>query len=246
MELRDYLASDESDSDDEEENKDSNNKEEKDKKRNKYLSLLGDGSDGGSGEDDDEKQDMEVTFNPGLEDLSKRILEKKEAQSETVFESFLRKRKEKKMMRKNKSKSAALSDDNSSDADEKETKEDDFFIEEEEAEAPVKKGSKDRHGKDKIKNDKRESADWEKEATAAELELLFADETGGAGNDGPKGYNIKRKNAKGKKKKTGKENSDDDVDELAKLPTLDEVDSRFSGIFTSEFALDPTDPNYKR
>ena len=95
LELKEFLASDESESDDEEnEYTTEDQSDKKNKKRDVYRALLhsGDGSDG-DGEDDD--QDMEVTFNTGLEDISKRILEKKDKEAETVWEAHLRKRREK-------------------------------------------------------------------------------------------------------------------------------------------------------
>ncbi|KAM3709851.1 hypothetical protein ACJW31_02G205600 [Castanea mollissima] len=101
LELKEFLASDEGESDDGD--GESNDDDKKDKKRDMYRALVqsGDGSDG-DGEEDG--QDMEVTFNTGLEDISKRILEKKDKNSETVWEAYLRKRREKKQARKNKSK----------------------------------------------------------------------------------------------------------------------------------------------
>ncbi|OMO59539.1 pre-rRNA-processing protein ESF1 [Corchorus olitorius] len=108
-------------------------------KRKFNAEQSGDGSDE-DGEDND--QDMEVTFNTGLEDISKRILEKKNKEAETGADT------------------------------------------------------------------------------------------------GVKGYNLKPKKAKGKK---GKEVIDEE-----KIPTVDE-DRRFSAFFTSPlYALDPTDPQFKR
>ncbi|GJV68716.1 pre-rRNA-processing protein ESF1 [Tanacetum coccineum] len=55
-----------------------------------------------------------------------------------------------------------------------------------------------------------------------------------------KGYNLKRKKTKGKK---GKQ---DDIDE-EKIPTADYEDPRFSSLYSRpEYALDPTDPQFKR
>ncbi|GAA0160158.1 hypothetical protein LIER_16777 [Lithospermum erythrorhizon] len=70
---------------------------------------------------------MEVTFNTGLEDISKHISENKEKKSETVWEAYLRKRKEKKKARKTNAKS---SDDESDYDQEAAEQPDDFFIEE--------------------------------------------------------------------------------------------------------------------
>ncbi|KAF5735917.1 pre-rRNA-processing protein esf1 [Tripterygium wilfordii] len=222
LELKEFLASDESETDDDENDEAAEDQSDvKYKKRDKYRALVqaGDGSD----EDGDEEgQDMEVTFNTRLEDLSKRILEKKDKESETVWEAYLRKRREKKKSRKNKSKYS--SEDDSSDADQEPIEQpDDFFIEEPSA----KKSKKDRHV----------DTDIEAEASKAELELLLADDKGA--DTGLKGYNLKPKMAKGKK---GRDVPDED-----KIPTGDFDDPRFSALFSSHlYALDPTDPQFKR
>ncbi|OWM68238.1 pre-rRNA-processing protein esf1 [Punica granatum] len=236
LELKEFLASDESgsDEDDENENPTEDQSDKKDKKREKYLALLqGDGDSDGNHEDED-KQDLEITFNSGLEDLSKRILEKKEQKSESVFEANLRKRREKKkMMKKNKSKDSSDDEDYSDSELEGAEEMGDFFIEE----PPAKRSRK--AGRNKGKKAEKVLQDGEAEATRAELELLVADETGG--DNGLRGYNIKRKKDKGKKGKEGLE------EVIAKIPTVDYNDPRFSAVFTSPlFALDPTDPQYKR
>lgn len=234
LELKEFLASDESETDNDEADNDMEDEsDKKNKKRDKYRALIqsGDGSD----EDQEEGQDMEVTFNTGLEDLSKRILEKKDKKSETVWEAYLRKRREKKKARKNHSKYS--SEEDSSDTDEEGMEgieqPDDFFIEE----PSVKKvNNKDYQGK-KNKEKQLQDTDREAEASKAELELLLADDKGG--KKGLKGYNLKPKKAKGKK---GKEVPDED-----KIPTSNLDDPRFSALFTSPlFALDPTDPQFKR
>ncbi|XP_042060279.1 pre-rRNA-processing protein esf1-like [Salvia splendens] len=222
LELKEYLASDESESDeDKNEDEVEGESEKKCNKRDKYRALIqaGDGSDEDE-EDDDGRQDMEVTFSSGLEEISKRISEKKTKKAETVWEAYLRKRKEKKNASKKGSK--YVSDDESSDADEEAAEEaDDFFVEDD-APAEENKGS---CGTRKRAN--------ENEASIAELELLTADDTN------LKGYNIKPKKRKGKK---GKEVVDE-----GKIPTVDNQDPRFAALFTSPlYAPDPTDPQYKR
>uniref|UniRef100_A0A6N2M125 Uncharacterized protein n=1 Tax=Salix viminalis TaxID=40686 RepID=A0A6N2M125_SALVM len=235
LELKEFLASDESETDNDEADNDMEDEsDKKHKKRDKYRALIqsGDGSD----EDLEEGQDMEVTFNTGLEDISKRILEKKDKQSETVWEAYLRKRREKKKARKNQSKYS--SEEDSSDTDEEGMEgieqPDDFFIEE----PSVKKlNNKDYQVKKNKEEKQLQDTDREAEASKAELELLLADDKGG--EKGLKGYNLKPKKGKGKK---GKE-----VPDLDKIPTSNMDDPRFSALFTSPlFALDPTDPQFKR
>ncbi|GAB4848435.1 hypothetical protein Ancab_003132 [Ancistrocladus abbreviatus] len=233
LEFKEFLASDESESDedkDEDENGGPTNEylDKKNKKRDIYRALLQSGD--GSEEDDNEAQDMEVTFNTGLEDLSKQILEKKDKKSETVWETYLRKRKEKKKARKNRSKHS--SDDESDDTDQEPSEQhpSDFF---EEEPAPVKK---EKVGRSRKENQLLET-DKEAQASQAELELLLADDNGTDNN--LKGYKIKSKKAKGKKVK---EAINED-----KIPDVDYDDPRFSALFKNPlFALDPTDPQFKR
>lgn len=233
LELKEFLASDEgesNDSSDEDVAQDRSSK--KQKKQDLYRALLqcGDGSEE-SDQDEEENQDMEVTFNTGLEDLSKRILEKKDRKSESVWEAYLRKRLEKKRSRKNRSKNS--SEDESSDTGKEPVDEsDDFFVEESFA-----KGSKKNQSKNSKKEKQDEEMAQEAEASRAELELLLADDKGT--DENLKGYNLKRKKLKGKR---GKEGPDE-----GKLPAVDYDDPRFAPLFNSPlFALDPTDPQFKR
>ncbi|XP_074317637.1 pre-rRNA-processing protein esf1-like [Silene latifolia] len=92
-------------------------------------------------------------------------------------------------------------------------------------------------GKGKRKKEKKTVLENEAEASRAELELLAADEN--VANKKLKGYNMKHKKAKGKK---GEETPDD-----TNLPTVHVDDPRFSALFNNPgYALDPTDPNFKR
>ncbi|XP_019092672.1 PREDICTED: uncharacterized protein LOC109125239 [Camelina sativa] len=80
LEMKDFLASDESESDDDED--DSNqgiNRKKVEKRKDKYRALI-ESEDVDSHKDVEEEndQDMEVTFNTRLEDLSKEILKKKD------------------------------------------------------------------------------------------------------------------------------------------------------------------------
>ncbi|KAF7828993.1 Pre-rRNA-processing protein esf1 [Senna tora] len=230
LELKELLASDESESDDDEDNietEDQDNK--KARKIEKYRALLeaGDASD----EDEEHGQDMEITFNTGLEELSKRILEKKDRKSETVWEEYLRKKREKKKARKSKSKHSS-SDDDISDTDKEAIEEaDDFFMEE----PPIKKR---KEGKSKSnKEQKHQVTDGVDKATKEELELLLADDTGT--NTGLRGYNLKFNKAKGKRVK-------ENIDE-GKIPSTEFDDPRFAALFTRpDYVLDPTDPQFKR
>ncbi|KAG4203043.1 hypothetical protein ERO13_A05G376600v2 [Gossypium hirsutum] len=224
LELKEFLASDESESDDDDDENEDTTKDQPDKKNKKrdlYRALLQSG-DGSDGDGEEGSQDMEVTFNTGLEDISKRILEKKDKQAETVWEAYLRKRREKKKAKKNKSKYSSEDETDNTDIEEATEEADDFFVEE----PSLKKSKKERK--------KYEDTEKEAEASRAELELLLTD----GADTGLKGYNLKAKKAKGKKQK--------EVLDVEKIPVVED-DPRFSALFTSPlFALDPTDPRYKR
>jgi len=239
-ELDMYLASDDSASDDGIDNSEDESlpnggsKRKLTKEERLALLLQGDKSD----EEQSDGQDMEITFNTELEDLSKRILERKNNEEKTVWEKHQEKMKEKRKARKRGLKDEDEDDDYSSE-DEREN-DDDFFADEQSDEEP--KPSKSKKHKDKAKRkgkDETTEDHLEQEATKEELELLVAGDQDTA--NGAKGYNLKRK--KGKKGKKGKEESAED-----KLPDIDLTkDERFSPMFTSHlFALDPTDPQYKR
>eukprot|EP00252_Welwitschia_mirabilis_P006631 TRINITY_DN1751_c0_g1_i3.p1 TRINITY_DN1751_c0_g1~~TRINITY_DN1751_c0_g1_i3.p1 ORF type:complete len:850 (-),score=262.64 TRINITY_DN1751_c0_g1_i3:130-2679(-) len=249
MDFKDYLASDDDlckgtgeDSDDEAEDG-----EKKNSLREKYRSLLmgSDHSNDEDGDKDDDK-DMEITFNTGLEELSKKILEKKKEKEETVWEAYLRKRKEKKRERKRLAKQMAEDQLNSAGSEdisdnENEKHPDDFFMDYDsldgEGDKSVKSSKQNKPTKpERKKKDVVMEKKHEEDASRAELELLLADDHGG--DNAVKGYNLKPKKTKGGKK---------DLPSEDKLPTLDLDDPRFSALFTSHrFAIDPTDPLFKR
>ncbi|KQK15917.1 pre-rRNA-processing protein ESF1 [Brachypodium distachyon] len=197
------------------------------------LLLQGDKSD----EEQTDDQDMEITFNTELEDLSKRIIERKSTEKKTVWEKHQEKMKEKRKARKRVSK-----DDDDYSSEDGPDEDDDFFDDDEKSDDEVKPSKKQKvKPKDKGKGkgkDKLPEEHFEPEATKEELELLVAADEDAA--NGAKGYNLKRKSKKGKK---GKEVSVED-----KVPEIDlSKDERFSDMFTSHlYAIDPTDPQYKR
>lgn len=228
MELKEFLTSDESESDGGEDNNETDDQpDKKEKKRDKYRALLlsGDGSDE-DGEHDD-VQDMEVTFNTGLEDLSRHIMEKKDKKAETVWDAYLRKKREKKKARKNKSKFSS-DDDDGDDTDQEAAEDaDDFFIDE----PVVEKRKKSKIDKDHDLED----MDGVNEASKEELELLLADDKGT--DTGLKGFNLKHKKGKGK-------NTENAIDE-GKIPNSAYEDPRFAALYRPDFAIDPTSPQFK-
>ncbi|KAJ1700832.1 hypothetical protein LUZ63_000611 [Rhynchospora breviuscula] len=233
-ELSVYLAStDES----EDEDNDVDPEAKKQATREKFLSLLdtGNNSDSDKSEGRDKEGDMEITFNTDLEALGKKILERKGTSEETVWESVLRRKKEKKKAQKL-SQSMQEDDDDLYDdhGDDYGSDADDFFMEE-----PTEEKAKQK-AKKKDKGKRREKDEETVAATQAELELLLAGDEDKKSEK--KGYNMKRLKVKGKK---GKKETDD-VEE--KFPDVDvRADPRFSALINShDFALDPTDPQFKR
>ncbi|KAK9165072.1 hypothetical protein Scep_000263 [Stephania cephalantha] len=228
LELDEFLASDDGESSDDEEADDQSGKE---VKKERYRALLT-GGNGSDVEGEENDKDMEVTFNTGLENLSKRILEKsKQKESESVWEATLRKRREKKLARRNRSKKSSEDDcsDTDTEASEDFEQPDDFFIEE-----PASKN--DKVGKGTGKGKKQKGDDVDQGVSRAELELLLADDQGA--EQSLKGYNLKPKKTKGKR--------EEDIPSEDKIPEVDD-DDRFSALLkTSHFALDPTDPMFER
>lgn len=280
MDFKAYLASDDSESevgeDVEEELTNDHHEREGDSKdpdadkiangrkgsRDKYRALLlGSEEEVFEGKDKSSKdQDMEITFHSGLEELSKRLMEKTKQKDsdETVWEAYLRKRKEKRKLQKQ-SKNGQDEDEGSEDEYNARTEaslaegdagfDDPFFSAAEGMDMDASEGSDSEREMPapipaaKQKNDvnTRKRAELEEkkrgeERSRADLELLFADEL--AAGSGVKGYNLKKK-LKEKRK---------DVEKLPeKLPTVNYEDPRFSALFTSHrFAIDPTEPEFKR
>jgi hypothetical protein len=256
MDFKAYLASDDevSDGDDDDDDDSQENGEDGENKkkglREKYRALLLESGDPSEEREDKDDKDMEITFHTGLEELSKRILEKskKNNSEETVWEAYLRKRSEKRKARKNLANRSSEDKTSSSDGEdandeEKDNLSDDFFLDDESVDTGKKTGltvnssNMKKAGKKETKL-KSLSAKLkeEEDASKAELELLLADDHGF--ENGVRGYNLKAKKSKGRKQ---------DVLSEDKLPTVDCDDPRFSALFTSHhFAIDPTDPQFKR
>ncbi|KAG0469174.1 hypothetical protein HPP92_018502 [Vanilla planifolia] len=249
--LSEYLAvssTDESDEDDNGDMIESNNDVgfSKDKRR-KYrdaerLRALLEPNNSSDTDEGENNKDMEITFNTDLEDLSKRILEKKGKKVETVWEQLLRRQIEKRKARKKRSKYSSDDDGSDSRFNAPSEQEDDFFVEES-SDIDMNTFSKEKVSREKVKpkKEKNQSQQIEKkeqEASRAELELLFADDQGI--DQGPKGYNMKSKKIKGKNLKL--------ISAEEKLPNVDfSNDPRFASLLTNHlYALDPTDPQYKR
>ncbi|KAG5050818.1 hypothetical protein JHK87_003016 [Glycine soja] len=233
FEVKEFLTSDESESDDSKDNNETDDQPDKmAKKRAKYRALLQSGDDSDGGNEHDNAQNMEVTFNTGLEDLSKYIMEKKDKKSETVWDAYLSKKSEKKKAGKNKRKYSS-DDDDSDDTDQEATEEaDDFFIEE----PAAKKRKKPQNKEDE--EQRHEEIDGLDKASKEELELLLADDKGT--DTGVKGYNLKFKKGKGKKRR------ENGIDE-EKIPSNAYNDPLFSsGLNAQKMAIISFQPRFIR
>ena len=118
LDFNTYLASDVDSSDD-----DGDADQSPEAIREKYLKLLNaKNSDDSDEEKDDQAEEMEVSFTPGLSDLGEKLLEKRrekqEQEHETVFEKYLREKKGRRKERKKNHRNGAVSDDEMSDVPE--------------------------------------------------------------------------------------------------------------------------------
>lgn len=230
IDLQAYLASE---SDDEE---DDDEKEKRQNGRKKLRALLGEGGDSAgdsNGSDDDdaddtesEQEDMVITFDSGLRNVGKDILEKKKKRDleakETTWEAYLRKRAEKKAAKKAARKKSAQHNRNGGAAAEEDADlgfDDPFFqTQDESAGGKGKKKSQQDSTQDSTENGNdpfddpffNDVGEGDMDAALAELES-----TG-------KNKNIEKEKEKEKKKKKKKQNThqsraeDDDDDPIAK------------------------------
>eukprot|EP00743_Colponemidia_sp_Colp-15_P005405 GILK01005810.1.p1 GENE.GILK01005810.1~~GILK01005810.1.p1 ORF type:complete len:778 (-),score=263.36 GILK01005810.1:116-2449(-) len=262
MDLKAYLAT--SSEDEEEENKKKNRKQSKKEIRKKYEALL-------FGDDEDTKKDeggdMEITFKPGLSDLGRDILKKKQEKEllkgETVFEKYQREKKEKKKA-KQKERLQAVANNGTTNNDKEEAPmdvedslfnddsgadlDDPFFLQEgKSSKSKTQKGKKGKKGTKHVEEeDEEETANAEKQKQELEL-LLMGDENG----EKKTGFNARhlvhdgKKDKKGKNKKKNRKQSDEGTAETDSFK-LDLADQRFQAVFTDpQFALDPTNPAFK-
>ncbi|KAI8929940.1 hypothetical protein BC831DRAFT_441650 [Entophlyctis helioformis] len=273
MDFKAYLAS----SSDEDED-DLGEGEDADAIRAKYRALLSadDGDNNGFKSDDNEGEDMEITFTAGLSEKASSLLEKRKEEearkNETVFEAYMRKRREKRKARKA---AANKSDDEHSgseaekdsmyDEDEEVERGDDPFFKDafgdEFGQDPSKPASK-RDGKKDKKGGKmdakaRKEAAAEEAKSRAELELLLMDDNEGQTQSHSRHFDMKavlkgEKDA-GKKGKAKAKLSKKKAKELAGAGetqddfSLDVADPRFSAVLEShQFAIDPTNPQFKK
>ncbi|KAI8827639.1 hypothetical protein BJ741DRAFT_540440, partial [Chytriomyces cf. hyalinus JEL632] len=219
MDFKAYLASESEES--------SGDEAELQQRALKYKSLVsgaddedGAGSDK-NGSDDEVVGDMEITFVPGLSENAaakmKKLNKEKEAEEDNVFMQERRKRKEK--AKEKKSLKGVKS----------------FRIDE--LAATVTKSTS-----------KKASTKKQTEKELAELELVMFDETNAAeGKHFDMKDILKAEKQTGKKKKLTKKGKKADLVQVQDDFDINVKDSRFAEMHSSHhFAIDPTNPNFKK
>lgn len=218
MELKAYLAS-----------SDSEDGDDAATLKSKWKALLKAGDEEDSDEDVRPSGDMEITFAAGL---SGAAADKDEVdpENETTIDKYKRKDQERKQRRKEKK---GIVDDS-------ETKVDLGFDDPFFSEAPSKSKKKD----------KKPDVDHEKEAREkAELDLLMMDDKDTDGRDHFDMKNILRSEKQAGKKKHRHAKKEAPREGLQDDFELDTKDPRFAAAFDNEnhhFALDPTNPQFKK
>lgn len=208
-----YLASD---SDESEVEKDSSIKD-------KYQSLLGNTLTKFGKEENDDDVDMEITFDPGLNDKLGNNAEE-EDKEETTIEAYRRKEKERRQKRLAKFKES------------KQTEE----------VANSQEGSADKSSKNRKNSKKGKSMPDMDEKSKAELELILMDNQEGNNNGhfSMKEVIKSEKDKKNKKNKKGKK-IDQEMVQDGFVANLD--DPRFKEVFEShDYAIDPTNSEFKK
>lgn len=248
----------------------------KEAQRLKMRAALGLGDDSAEksskkkGGKDEEVGDMQITFTSGLANAgadepstkkSKGVFENEPQDEASTRERYIRKEKERKQARKERAKAARHPNNteetpaktnevvpataNDGDEEEEDPFNDPFFTDPAAATAAATKEA--RKASKASKREARAAADAEAEGRRAELELLMAGEGDGVREHFDMREIEKAEKAakrKGKKGKKGKK----DVEPVAQEDfKIDDKDERFGAVFDShEFAIDPTNPRFKK
>lgn len=247
MDLKDYLASSDSESE-------SGTRE---AAKDKYRALLS-ATGFGKKEKPEPVGDMEVTFTSGLSEKAKGRKVIEEDEEETTIAKYARKEKERRQRRKEK---LEITREGNSEGDKSENKKAEDGKEEEEtedittdlgfndpffADTPASKSTEKKEKKRKDREVKAAEA-AESASKRAELELLMADE--GADADGKKLHHfdmkqiVKAEKKKGKKGKRRK--AEPEPEGIQDGFEIDVKDPRFAAVYEKhEFAIDPTNPRF--
>ncbi|KAL0951266.1 hypothetical protein HGRIS_007980 [Hohenbuehelia grisea] len=233
-----FLASASSGSEDDEPKPEKKSK--KSDSRDKYRALLLGGGDndmpeGWAFDDTKDDVDMEITFTPGLSNAK--------TGDETTLDKYQRKLKEKRKQRKEEVKEKAAKKANESEP------EDDFFEAGSDAETRSPKPSSKKTSKKGRKgaDDVDDAAPHKSASTNEELSLLVAED-----GSQPNHFNMKtilkaEKGKKGKRKGKSGRRAAEDENELQEDFEMNVNDDRFTALLDDHtFAIDPSNPNYKK
>ncbi|RKP12621.1 hypothetical protein BJ684DRAFT_11232 [Piptocephalis cylindrospora] len=253
LEEQDFQAYVASSSDEEEEDSGAENEEEM---RAKYRALLLQGGEDANpyadAREEEEEGEMEITFAPGLTERQEAQKKASAMAGETPLEKYMRKQKERRQARKGKmgKASAETADSKGKGGGSEVGSEDEVDL----GEGAVQAFSDDE--RTKAERMERRAAREEEDRKKKELELLLMDDEHEAGavqgkTQGGEGRHfdmkdiLKVEKSRGKKGKAAKKAAKALSTEDAFV--MDVQDERFAPVHESHlFALDPTNPNFKR
>jgi hypothetical protein len=197
-------------------------------------------------QEEEQQEDMVITFTPGLSEKVGKLLEQRE-QQETQDEMtlFEKKQLEKKLKKKEKRREKRAHDDDEDAGDDGDellvnpneaVNEDDPFGERDaQARAESKKKRKEKHKHKKLTKEEQAEADKK----AAELALLV-----GKADDHQKGYSLKKMMDREKKSKKSKRKSKQEQTAEA-VPFKIDVDGRWAKLANPDYHIDQTRPEFK-
>ncbi|KAI9228004.1 MAG: pre-rRNA processing protein Esf1 [Piptocephalis tieghemiana] len=250
----------------------SEEEEDEEEMRRKYKALLLHGDEDANpyaDTKDEENGEMEITFAPGLTErvsakLEERSKAKKQAaeekamaiSGETPLEKYMRKQKERRQARKEESMELGEGATQAFSDDEVDGFDVSAFTSDLSAQGEEEKGKGKKQKRTKAERMERRAAREEKEREKKELELLLMEDEheirdtqgktqGGEGRHFDMKDILKAEKARGKKGKAARKASKALSTEDAFV--MDVQDERFAPVHESHlFALDPTNPNFKR
>ncbi|XP_061686012.1 ESF1 homolog [Syngnathoides biaculeatus] len=256
MDFKAYLASSSEDDDVVEDDEEEGGEREDEKMTSKSLDQIGKYKELLQGlrdkekkrqQEEDKNMEMEVTWVPGLREVTEQLVKKKLEEKErqlTPWEDFLQKKKDrKKNKKKNSKKRDDKGDELSDDQLPSDVDLDDPFFKEELATVDMKTKSKDKKKNKKHEEELTADEQQHTDKHKAEMSLLMDDD-----DDKHKHFNydklVEQQNlSKKKKKKMMKNGEGPDEDQFQ----VDVSDPRFQAVFTSHlFNLDPSHPSFKR
>ncbi|XP_061626138.1 ESF1 homolog [Phyllopteryx taeniolatus] len=256
MDFNAYLASSSEDDDVEEDKEEEGEQEDENpKKTSKSLDQMGKYQQLLRGLQDKEKKrqqedknmEMEITWVPGLKEVTEQLVKKKLEQKEqqlTPWADFMQKKKDKKKKKKTQKKDDNKDDELSDDQLPSDVDLDDTFFRQELAAVDMKTKSKDK--KKRKNHDEERTADDQQhmDKNKAEMSLLMDDDD----DDKHKHFNydklVEEQNLSKKKKKKMMKNGHVPPEDQFQV---DVSDPRFQAVFTSHlFNLDPSHPSFKR